>query len=213
MRHGETDANVKGILQSADWPLNKKGKEQAMQASKRFSNEKFTRAYVSDMVRAMETARIVLEPHDDVEVVYSPDLREVNPGDFVGKNKTEIIQARVDAKESLANFIPNNGESYTQGQQRFLKFYYEKIQDHIGETILIVSHGAVLVTFLMHLLGKDVTVKHAVELSSKNTAVTILEVDDKKNHNIVLMNCTRHLQQDALPAPSIAPDSGLGGHV
>ena len=60
-RHGETDGNVKNIVQGSgiDIPLNEHGKEQAAALRDIFADLDFSTIYSSRMIRARQTAEIV----------------------------------------------------------------------------------------------------------------------------------------------------------
>lgn len=60
VRHGETEANEKGIvLGQIDSPLTRRGVEQAEAAYKAFGEHPFWKRYSSDLPRAQRTARII----------------------------------------------------------------------------------------------------------------------------------------------------------
>ena len=61
VRHGETDGNKRGILQGwTDEPLNNKGRELAKITAEGLADVKFDKAYSSPLMRAYETAEIIL---------------------------------------------------------------------------------------------------------------------------------------------------------
>ncbi|MBQ4323682.1 MAG: histidine phosphatase family protein, partial [Clostridia bacterium] len=62
IRHGETDLNVKGVLQGwVDEPLNESGMRLARITGKKMESVRFDGCFSSPLKRAAETARIVLE--------------------------------------------------------------------------------------------------------------------------------------------------------
>ena len=79
VRHGETDANRAGILQggSVNLPLNETGKLQAEAAAEYLKSEAFDAAFSSDLLRAAETARIIIDKNkNDVPLFMTPQLQE-----------------------------------------------------------------------------------------------------------------------------------------
>ena len=65
VRHGETEANEKGIEAGPlDYPLTKKGVKDASFIAKTLSNVKMNAVYSSPLFRAVETAKILAHPHD-----------------------------------------------------------------------------------------------------------------------------------------------------
>ncbi|MFR6562458.1 MAG: histidine phosphatase family protein [Eubacterium ventriosum] len=62
MRHGKTDWNAKHKLQGrTDIPLNEEGIQMAEQAKEKYKDVNFDICYCSPLVRAKQTAEIVLE--------------------------------------------------------------------------------------------------------------------------------------------------------
>ena len=60
VRHGETTANVEGIIQGQkDYPLNSNGEEQAKTRARQLKSVKFDAIFSSDLVRAKRTAEII----------------------------------------------------------------------------------------------------------------------------------------------------------
>ena len=62
MRHGKTDWNAKHKLQGrTDIPLNEEGIQMAEQAKEKYKDVNFDICYCSPLVRAKQTAEIVLD--------------------------------------------------------------------------------------------------------------------------------------------------------
>ena len=62
MRHGKTDWNAKHKLQGrTDIPLNEEGIQMAEQAKEKYKDVNFDICYCSPLVRAKQTAEIILE--------------------------------------------------------------------------------------------------------------------------------------------------------
>lgn len=87
VRHGETEWNVKGLVQGhTDIPLTKKGKRQARQLAKKLSRINFNAVFSSDLLRAKQTAQLIaLEKKIAVKTTQA--LREETDGvDFFIKD-------------------------------------------------------------------------------------------------------------------------------
>ena len=70
MRHGKTDWNAKHKLQGrTDIPLNEEGIQMAEQAKEKYKDVNFDICYCSPLVRAKQTAEIVLEGRN-IPIVY-----------------------------------------------------------------------------------------------------------------------------------------------
>ena len=80
-RHGETDGNVKNIVQGAgiDCPLNETGKKQAALLRDRLASEKLPAVYCSHLCRARETAEIVASSNH-APVIERDGLEEAHYG-------------------------------------------------------------------------------------------------------------------------------------
>lgn len=123
IRHGQTDCNLRGVLQGQmETSLNSTGRAEADQLGVRLRNENYTHVYSSNMERAADTARIVLrnntvskdEVKDDIR--FDARLRERSFGIFEGKPKEELGEFHEKAskeKDYLGrrHFTPPNGES------------------------------------------------------------------------------------------------------
>ena len=84
MRHGKTDWNAKHKLQGrTDIPLNEEGIQMAEQAKEKYKDVNFDICYCSPLVRAKQTAEIVLEGRN-IPIVYDDRLMEMCFGVYEG---------------------------------------------------------------------------------------------------------------------------------
>ena len=82
VRHGETDWNVKGLLQGhTDIDLNKTGIKQAKELAKKLRRIKFAISFSSDLLRARRTAEIIAT-EKKIAVKTTTTLRERKFGRF-----------------------------------------------------------------------------------------------------------------------------------
>ena len=159
-RHGQTDWNTQRKVQgTTDIPLNENGIRQAQELCNNLEerNFSFEKIYTSYQARAVKTAQIVDDHfHTGYEIVQG--LEEMNLGLFEGHTWDEILAMYAEEhKLWMSNKRYNktpNGESYQMVMERLFKAL-----DHIlgqrdtssDKNILIVSHGAVIMTLLaMH---------------------------------------------------------------
>ncbi len=143
MRHGQSETNVRKIASvdaESKYPLTAKGRGQAVAAAKKLSG--VTRIYTSPVLRARETAEIVAEEvgFPKEEIIVDDRLREYGFGDLEGKSITEF--QRMQEGLGYADPVPG-GESYQDVKNRVGDFLYEIETALAGETVLIVTHGAV----------------------------------------------------------------------
>ena len=84
MRHGQTDWNKLHKLQGqTDIPLNDNGRVMAKEASEMYKDVHFDMCFCSPLIRAVETAQLVLEGRD-IPIIYDDRLKEMNFGIYEG---------------------------------------------------------------------------------------------------------------------------------
>lgn len=192
LRHGETEANKKEIImgQTND-PLTERGIQQAKKAALRLKDEKIDKIYVSDLRRTMDTAKEVIAYHPDTEVIYEPLLREGNSGIYEGMPYGSMRQAADRAGISRHEFKPEGGESERDVLDRIKKFLSMITENEMDKTILVVTHGFIIANTIAHLF--QVEGENTINFLPHNTAITIIELDFKTRHKILVLNCVKHL--------------------
>lgn len=135
VRHGETVDNAAQILQGQEQgELNEHGREQAREVRDKMRGEKIDVFVASDFKRAIDTCRIISEPHGCPKIVTTPLLRERDWGSFTGKyipnldwqnNWPDDIEALEHLKSRAQNFLT------------WLKTTYP------DKTVLAVGHGII----------------------------------------------------------------------
>ena len=168
VRHGETDYNIKGMIQGQlDIPLNSTGIKQAEELSSLLKNYKIDIIYSSPLSRAKQTAEIINKYHN-VKIVYIDNLKEFFAGDKQGSIMREW------SKEEVEDFMlhPENygAESNYDFHNRCIKAFNE-LSKH--KNILIVSHGGVYKHIYRYLNNiEDITAK--VELPSNCSIIKLM---------------------------------------
>ena len=159
VRHGETDANLAGILQgNQNHSLNEVGIRQAKAVAEYLRDVDFSAIYSSDLLRAAKTAEIIAEcGHADVPLVFTERLREWNCGEIEGWNWAKIrekypVEAKSFYVEQLQVQMPD-GESGMEFQKRISDFLDDLVVKHPGGRILLVAHGGVLQRMFRHVAG------------------------------------------------------------
>lgn len=147
MRHGKTDWNVIHKLQGrTDIPLNDEGREMAKAARGECQNVNFDICYCSPLMRAKETAEIVLH-NRNIPIVYDERLREMGFGIYEGiENSFQIPDCPINVLfQNPSQYVPvEGGESFEELFARTGSFIEEIITPALRENkdILIVGHGA-----------------------------------------------------------------------
>ena len=158
VRHGETDWNVKGLLQGqTDIDLNKTGIKQAKELGKTLGNIRFSIAFSSDSLRAKRTAEIIaLEKKIAVQTTKA--LRERRFGKYEGRPWRQVKFQGLVAKffklsmKERFNKAPYPGfESDEKLMARLIPLLREISIANLGKNVLVVTHGGILGTFLNHL--------------------------------------------------------------
>jgi len=195
VRHGETKENKAEIIQgnSIGGTLTKKGIEQAKKLGLRLRDENINIAYISDLDRTVQTAKEILMFHPETDIIYTKELRERNDGVFEGYHVSKYKESRKKSNLSFGHFRPEKGESVHDAQARIKNLYHELVEKHPKETVLLVSHGALITSLLLYLLGKSINLKSFLKHLPVNTAITVLEIDDNKKHKVHVLNCAKHL--------------------
>ena len=195
IRHGATELSAEDRFAGAiDVLLSDAGRDQARRLGKRLSGENVTVAYASPMKRTMETARLIVEPHE-LEVTPVDGLREIAHGRWEGKTRNEVEQEFPDEYDRYEcdpySFAPVEGESGLQVTARALPALLKIVAEHPNERIVIVSHKATIRLLLSSLLGFDPR-KYRDRLDQSPCALNIIDFADLTNPRLTLFNSTAH---------------------
>ena len=135
-RHGATEWSASGRLTGwRDVPLSDAGREQAVDLRRRLDGRGFDSVRTSDLVRAVDTARIVAGA-----AVPDPRLRELDFGTLEGATWEELAPGVRRALMRFDGFEAPEGESVRDLRRRLVEAIAElPAGDH-----LIVTHGGVI---------------------------------------------------------------------
>src|SRR2546428_12502485 len=89
VRHALAEGDSSRCCGHHDPPLSSEGLLQAKAVAYRLAGESIAHIYASSSIRALETARIIAEPHSRM-VQTTVDFREIHFGDFEGLTYGEI---------------------------------------------------------------------------------------------------------------------------
>ena len=150
VRHGETAWNVETRIQGQlDIGLNDKGVWQAQRAGRALAEESVDAVYSSDLARACATAQAIAE-HSPQPLKVQPHigLRERAFGKFEGLTYAAITEQWPEEarlwRTRDPDFAPLGGESPVQVLAHVAKTVNEIASGHLGEQIVLVSHGGVM---------------------------------------------------------------------
>jgi len=148
VRHGETAWNVETRIQGQlDIELNDTGRWQAQQVARALADEALDAVYASDLARARNTAEAIAAP-GGLPVHTHVGLRERAFGLFEGQTYAAIeAQWPEDARRWRIrdpNFAPQGGETPLQVMERVRQTVDALAARHLGQQLVLVSHGGVL---------------------------------------------------------------------
>jgi 2,3-bisphosphoglycerate-dependent phosphoglycerate mutase len=157
IRHGETEWNLQGReMGQLDSPLTLLGNTQARRVAERLQAFPFDDIYSSDLGRASRTAEIVAQRCGRA-VKYDARLRERNMGVFQGLTADErelrFPKEREDYRRMGARYVIPAGESADQCIERSMGFFGELAEQRAGQTLVIITHGGVLMGLFERVLG------------------------------------------------------------
>jgi probable phosphoglycerate mutase len=152
-RHGQSEANVLGIISNRDLPhaLTELGRAQATQLMQALAGERIARIahiYTSPILRARQTAEIVATALG-YPVDAADTLREFDCGIAEGRGDAEAWHLHHDviaAWRERADFNARiaGGESFNDLRARFMPFVAQLQTRHANEAVLCISHGSML---------------------------------------------------------------------
>jgi probable phosphoglycerate mutase len=160
VRHGRTAWNADGRFQGrTDVPLDDTGRAQAAELRHFLARDVFDLAITSDLVRAYETATIVLGPRE-MTLEVDPAWSEMRFGTWEGLAWPEIV-ARYphladDAAVKPKFYTPEGGEAFDDVCERVraaLRAIDQRVEN--GSRVLVVTHAGVLHALLRVALGED----------------------------------------------------------
>jgi broad specificity phosphatase PhoE len=183
VRHGETDYNIQRRFQGhIDTPLNKAGKKQAVELAKKFTSLHLDFVYSSDLIRAKETAAEIAK-EKKLEIRLTKLFRERNFGKAEGRSLTEDKElillldrfATLSPDKQWHSRVLPGWETNEELVGRAFTHLRSLALQHLGDNILVVTHGTVIVTLLAHL--GYLTRKEMYSGRLKNGAIIELQSD------------------------------------
>ncbi len=160
IRHGETAWNRAKIFRGRhDIPLNENGRAQARLVAAALESRQIDAAYSSPLSRAMETAKIALQPRP-IDVIATAGLTDIDYGEWTGLEETEVARrwpeeyARWTAEPAMSQ--PAGGETLQLVFARAYVALEEIVRKHEGQTVAIFAHRVVNKALVLAMLGLGV---------------------------------------------------------
>jgi broad specificity phosphatase PhoE len=197
-RHGETVFNVEGRWQGqSDSALTERGLAQARQLAAALGDEPVATVYSSDLGRSMDTALQVAVAHG-LSVEPEPRLREIDVGEWAGLTRADLDARYGHLREAWATRpwtlrLPG-GETLLEAQTRVLEFFTERMPRHLGQTVAVITHGAIGQAILVHGMGRSI---HDLWLKERldNCQISRLDWAPEAGLRLVELSDVRHLDE------------------
>ena len=162
IRHGQSEWNKKNLFTGwKDPKLTPKGVEEAIKAGDELkgSGYSFDKMYTSELFRAQETGRIILDRMglNSIEVIKDLSLNERNYGDLAGLNKEDAKknwgEDQVQIWRRSFDVPPPGGESLKDTAERVLPYFKQNIIPQLSEglNVLVAAHGNSLRALVMEI--------------------------------------------------------------
>lgn len=201
VRHGQTYGNIEqAFCGHTDTELTPLGIAQAQALGRRLKGQKIDAAYSSDLSRARMTAQHALEQSGALPIQLDPDLREMHYGDWEGLSGASLRESQ---REQLRDFFlcrapAPGGETVAQIRERTAGAVRRIAAAHMGQTVLVVSHGNAIAAMLAELL--QMPVESSWSFAVENTSVTRMQISKSGRLTLVGFNDAAHLQGVEAPA-------------
>ena len=187
VRHGKTEWNLEGKYQGGhgDSPLLPESLHDISLLAKRLEKTPIDHMYASPLPRAKTTAETLIKDlHRDIPFTIVRDLREFDLGIMEGRKFSELEKEMPEViyafRHQPADYDYDliRGESFERVALRTTKAVKKIVEENHGQgSVVIVSHGAALVTMIQSLLGTKIAdVRKNGGLS--NTSLTHLRYSD-----------------------------------
>ncbi len=209
VRHGETVLSAEDRFAGAtDVELSDEGRRQVACLGERLASERIAAVYASPMRRTLDTAAAIAAPHGLVPTA-SAALREIDHGRWEGLTRAEVAARHADEaaawEEDPFTFAPEGGESGVQVMARALPGLREIVGNHLGQTIVVVSHKATIRLVLCALLGIDAR-GYRDRLDQSPACLNTLDFKDAVHARLMSFNDVSHYTPCPLPnRPRLSP--------
>ena len=197
VRHGETIANREfRYIGARDDPLSEHGEPQALLLADALAVLPLSAVYSSPLQRAYHTAVPIAERHG-LEARRLDALRECNFGTWEGLSRAEVLaRSEEDARrlrewERDATVAPPGGESFAAMQERVCAAVEQLAQQHLDQTIALVSHVGPIKVLLCAAMGAPISAAFRIFLDP--ATISVIDWRDREHAMVRLVNSHAHL--------------------
>lgn len=193
VRHGQTEFNLSQKLQgTCNSNLTDLGVSEAKLLAKKLRDIDFVKCYSSQLGRAVDTAKILIEGRD---IPHQTDERmaEMSFGSWEGKEKETLLAVWPDAYriffEAPDKYVPEDGETYEEVFERAASVIPMLLEEAREKNILLVSHGVWIKVFIALVKNRPLKELWAPPYI-QNTALTVMESDGDQFHIVLEGDCS-----------------------
>lgn len=175
VRHGQTESNYQNVCQGiSNILLNDTGRRQCQKLREKIKDKNFDVCYMSPLVRAVETAMILIG--DKVQMIPDKRLIDRNLGELEGKSRDLYDADKYwDYNLNCSDLGVEPVQDIFKRCKDFLDYVLEK---HRGDDILIVAHAA-SIRAIRHILLESNLNKINLHDEIKNCYYEEIDVKDK----------------------------------
>jgi len=204
VRHGQSLANSASVFAgNSDFDLSELGHRQARMAAEYIAkNHKIDKIYSSDLMRAYNTA-LPIAKKLGMEVIATPDFREINGGLWEGLTFDEIAEQYPEEYKVWATDFSRaqcpDGESAKDVYLRIKAAVLSVAEQNPNSTVLIAAHATVIRAVECFAKGYSENEMGKVQFSH-NASINIFTYEDGKL-TPVQTNIIEHLGDIATALP------------
>ncbi len=207
VRHGKTDDSAEGRMssRSRDISINQEGVEQVKLLAQRLKGYGISKIYSSPQRRTRETTKI-LNDRLKTEVVFDERLMEYDFGVLSDRTLGEVEEEYPDLFDEIITWINasatsnlervniSGAEPFDKLTERINSLTQALLSQHLGEKIVLVTHGGFIKSLLTHYAGGNISLRHGRFMAS-TASLSVVDF-----HNGIPMiqsfNDTAHLREE-----------------
>jgi probable phosphoglycerate mutase len=196
VRHGQTDFNLKGVVQGSgiNADINETGKNQARMFFEAYVHVPFDHLYHTALIRTKQSIQGFLDL--GIPTTTLPELNEISWGDYEGTpmtpDESQYYHHMLNQwKIGNLDYAIAGGESPNTVAERMIKGI-EKIIKDPGENVLVCMHGRAMRIFLSLILKQNL--KDMDNFEHQNLCLYLLEQRKDGGFDLLKKNDVNHLK-------------------
>lgn len=159
IRHGSIDSRYEGCyIGSTDVALSEKGLRDAEAVGRYIADMDCDHIFASPMLRVRQTLETALTPEKAKTVEYNENIREIDFGDWEGKNFSQIKEKYPEEVEDWAvasdQFTFPGGSNLGDFRNR-IETFKNILLETPGTKIIVFAHGGVILALIHNILGLE----------------------------------------------------------